>query len=197
MDSKVQPGLKPHHSGAINDVVWWVRRPPWSGLDGTMLSLTRRTDYALVALAALAQARAQGSASHSAREIADRFGMPLPLLMNILKDLARARLVHSTRGSQGGYCLAAEPTQIRLAEIVAAIEGHAPLTPCCDSPMPIVGQGCRIADGATPCPIQTPIRRLHERLSRFFDQLTLADLLDSRVDVPLTRTAPTAAEACS
>ncbi len=142
-----------------------------------MLSLTRKTDYALVALAYLGQRQAEVQPMCSAREIADRFDMPLPLLMNILKELAKARIVSSTRGSSGGYSLAMEPEQVTLLEIVTATEGPMRLAQCC-SGLPIVGQEeCRVAVSET-CPIRGPMRHLHERLTDFMAGITLAELME-------------------
>ena len=70
-----------------------------------MLSLTRKADYALVGLVDLAR-RTPGKAS--ARQIAESSGVPLPMLMNILKELLAGGLVCSTRGVNGGYRLAKE-----------------------------------------------------------------------------------------
>ena len=57
-----------------------------------MLGLTKKTDYALIALSRLAE---DADAVVSAREIADRFDISLALLMNVLKQLSAAGLVRS------------------------------------------------------------------------------------------------------
>ena len=139
-----------------------------------MLTLTRKTDYALVALAHLAQRDAKSEGLVSARQIAEAHCLPLPLLMNILKELAAAKLVQSTRGAAGGYALAQSAEAISLMEVVQAIEGPLKLTSCCD-PLPIVGQTCVARPS---CPIQNAIQRLHRRVAAFFGDLTLADLLE-------------------
>jgi Rrf2 family protein len=146
-----------------------------------MLSLTRKTDYALVALAYLGQRHQDGQPPVSARRIAQMFSLPAPMLTNILKDLAHGRLVVSTRGAQGGYHLASDPSQVRLSEVILAVDGPLRLAACTDG-LPIVGQGC---DLAHTCPVREPIRRLHERLGAFFDNVTLADLLDNKTEVPV------------
>ena len=146
-----------------------------------MLSLTRKTDHALVALAYLGQRRDEPVPAASAREIAERFGLPLPQMMNILKVLARARLVRSMRGPAGGYELAVDPDRISLLEVVTAMEGPMRFARCVVA-LPVVGQGCEIE---CDCPVREPIRRLHNRLNRFLEGVTLADLLDAQVDVPL------------
>lgn len=139
-----------------------------------MLSLTRKTDYALVALSYLAKRWQQGEGAVSARQIAKCFGLPQPLLMNILKSLAQADLLRSTRGVQGGYELSCSPAEISVMEVVCAIEGPAQLTACSNG-LPIVGQGCEIAED---CPIREPIRQLHCRINRLLEQMTLEQMIE-------------------
>jgi len=149
-----------------------------------MITLSRKADYALVALAYLGEARQRGEGAVSARLIAERFKLPGALLMNILKDLARVKLVRSTRGASGGYTLACDPVRVTLLDVVLAVdEKHEPLTPCaCDhDALPILGQAsCHLTDD---CPVREPIQRLHRRLQRFLAEVTLADLIGSRVNV--------------
>lgn len=153
-----------------------------------MLSLSKKTDYALIALAYLGQLRAEHvhpetaeSDAVSARKIADKFSLPLPLLMNLLKDLVKARIVASIRGASGGYRLAVEPAEVSLLDVVQAIDGPVQLVECSD-PLPILGQGCLVERA---CPIRKPMRRLERKLEAFLSRVTLADLIDSEVDVPV------------
>ncbi len=147
-----------------------------------MITLSRKADYALVALAHLGQGR--GDAAVSARMIAERYKLPAALLMNILKDLARVKLVRSTRGAGGGYTLACDPARVTLLDVVRAVDDkHQPLTPCaCDhDALPILGQeSCHLSGD---CPIREPIQRLHRRLQQFLTEVTLADLIGSEVNV--------------
>lgn len=148
-----------------------------------MLSLTRKCDYALVALVHLAHRRAAGQPPVSARRIAEAFNLPLPLLMNILKELTRDRMIASTRGPMGGYVLAEDPEQIRLLAVVRAVDGPPRITLCTD-PLPIMGQNCEIQG---QCPLREPMQRLQERIQGFLAEVTLADLMGSKVDVPSWR----------
>lgn len=151
-----------------------------------MLGFTRKVDYALVALARLAEQAEAEDAPLSARQIADQYGLPLPLLMNILKDLQKAGIVGSTRGARGGYFLAAEPQRVRLISVVECIEGPVQMTPCCtETPEQLVEEGeqpCRIAGN---CPLSRPVRRLHQRIVEYLSDMTLAALL-SEEDQPVS-----------
>ena len=95
-----------------------------------MLNFTKKTDYALVALASLAEAAPDGPRPQSARAISDRYGVPHSLLMNVLKDLVGTGLVTSTRGAKGGYSLTLSPEEVSVAAIIAALEGPIAITEC-------------------------------------------------------------------
>ena len=152
-----------------------------------MLSFTKKTDYALVALAFLARRRVQSEGAVSARQMAEHLHLPDALLSNILKDLAQARILDSTRGSHGGYALATDASRVTLTEVLIALEGPIELTQCCDDNLPIVGQADERCPTACTCSIREPVKRLHQRLTEFFDHVTIADLIENRVDVALDR----------
>ncbi|MEE9211972.1 MAG: Rrf2 family transcriptional regulator [Phycisphaeraceae bacterium] len=147
-----------------------------------MLGLSRKTDYALVALARLAeQTRAQGG-TVSARRIAEAYALPLPLIMSVLKRLHHAGIVASTRGPQGGYSLVQRPDQLTIARVVDAIEGPVQIALCCQEDEDDTCLACQLMNH---CPITDAIRRLNQRVIAFLDQVTLEDLLKSDVDVPV------------
>jgi len=137
-----------------------------------MLSLSRKTDYALVALAYLGSSSA-GAGAVSARQVADQTGLPEPVTQAVLKQLAAARIVSSTRGAAGGYELARDPGQVTVLEVVVAIEGPVQTAACCDGNLPILGQDCRLAGD---CTISPAIKTLHRRLVGVLEETTLADL---------------------
>ena len=137
-----------------------------------MLSLSRKTDYALVALAYLGAAAGAGAVS--ARQVAEATGLPEPVTQAVLKQLATARIVASTRGAAGGYELARDPGQVTVLEVVVAIEGPVQTAACCDGNLPILGQDCRLAGD---CTISPAIKTLHRRLVGVLEETTLADLL--------------------
>src|SRR3954468_19152419 len=89
-----------------------------------MWCLSKKTEYALVALAHLAE---QPGRLASAREIAQAQALPVALLMNILKNLQGHGLLSSGRGVKGGYQLARDLGALSLYELMAMVEcsGHA------------------------------------------------------------------------
>jgi Rrf2 family iron-sulfur cluster assembly transcriptional regulator len=84
--------------------------------------ISTRGDYACRALLSLAL-HADESGPTSVRDIAERTGLPQPYLEQILLALKGAGLVRSKRGVGGGYVLARAPSDIRLSEIISAVDG--------------------------------------------------------------------------
>jgi len=135
-----------------------------------MLTLTKKTDYALIALSHLAAHRSQVA---NARAIAERYHIPAALLMNIMKTLAHDGFVRSVRGSKGGYALAQDPMAITLHQVIVAIEGPVEFVKCAE-PVDAGGQtSCELLE---VCPVSKPVRRIHERLAQFTKEVTLAEI---------------------
>jgi len=87
-----------------------------------VVRVSTRGDYASRALLSLAL-HADTDGPTSVRDIADRTGLPQPYLEQILLALKGAGLVRSKRGVGGGYVLARDPAEIRLSEIISAVDG--------------------------------------------------------------------------
>lgn len=142
-----------------------------------MLALTRKTEYAIIALTHLAR---HARTVVSARDIATQHDVPLPLLMNVLKRLNRCGLLMSVRGAHGGYMLDRSPYEISLADLVAAVEGPVHLVRCAD---PEAGRPCNLAG---TCPVRGALRRVHNRLHDFFSRVTIAELAFDAESAPAT-----------
>ena len=154
-----------------------------------MLTLNRKTEYALVSLCYLEQQREAGETVVSAQKIAEAFHLPLPLLMNILKQLRRAGFVRSTRGATGGYSLDRDASLIVLLEILEVMEGPVQLTPCTADSEKLEEAGIALEEECCMldyCPVHQAINRLHHRIEDFLRDVSLADLVHSSVDVTVS-----------
>lgn len=151
-----------------------------------MLCLSKKTEYALTALAYMAMG---GERVCSAREISEAYDLPLPLLMKILKCMQHHGLLQSTRGVRGGYRLVADLDDTTLFDVVAMME-------CPDRP----GAECGCMDHtADPMdrvklnrsePPQGPALALQYRLVEFLKNVKLSDLVSPgrrTADVPAKR----------
>jgi Rrf2 family protein len=133
-----------------------------------MLKLTKRSDYGLIALTHLALTRPGGSAS--AKEIAETYGIPLPLLAKVLQALARRGLLESAHGTNGGYRLSRDPHTISALEVIRTIDGPVTLTSCSAS-----GQEC---GQSGKCTIREPLRKVHDGILRLLDSVTISEMVD-------------------
>ena len=81
-----------------------------------MLRLTKKADYGLMALKYLAEQT--GGSAHSAKDIAEAYHIPPQLLAKILQTLAKAGLLVSHAGTNGGYALARSAAEISAFEVI-------------------------------------------------------------------------------
>jgi FeS assembly SUF system regulator len=130
-----------------------------------MLRISRLTDYATVLLAALA---GQPARLQTATSLAEQTHIAAPTVSKLLKQLQRAGLVVSTRGTHGGYQLARPAAQISAAAIVDALEGPMALTDCA------AGEGhCDIEHS---CQVGRVWQRLNVAIRRSLNEVSLAQL---------------------
>ncbi|MBN1612292.1 MAG: SUF system Fe-S cluster assembly regulator [Polyangiaceae bacterium] len=131
-----------------------------------MLRITRLTDYAIVVLSHLA---GQQSGPCTSRGAARATGLPQPSVSKILKSLAKAGVVRSERGVQGGYRLAREPGSICVADIIDAVEGPISLTEC-TTERP---DGCEYSG---VCALESTWARINHAVRRALAEISLADI---------------------
>ena len=140
-----------------------------------MLSLARKTDYAILALCHLAGL--EGGQVSNVREIASQYDIPVELLAKSMQSLARGGLVISHAGPAGGYTLGRDSTEISVADVVLALEG------------PLRIAGCFDEDGSNPCSafekctLRDPIMRLQHRLFELLNGISLAEMSQPSVGV--------------
>ena len=133
-----------------------------------MLTLTKKTEYALIAVCHLAHV---GQKVVSARDMARLYGVRLPLLMNILKMLNQRGILRSVRGARGGYALAMGPKSITLSRLIEAVEGPPRLTKCAQ-PQP-EDDPCELSGS---CPVRVPLGKVNRLFGGFLKSVTVADV---------------------
>lgn len=148
-----------------------------------MLSLSKKTDYALLALSYLAHLEPNRSAN--TKEIAEKFAIPLELLAKVLQKMARSQMILSTAGPNGGYRLARPAADISVGAIIEAVEGMPAIIQC----MKISDNGC---DQLNRCTIRKPLARINERILQMLSLITLAEIADDNdiSSLPIIRQLP-------
>lgn len=142
------------------------------------LELTKRGDYAVRAMLALA--RDSGNGLLSARRIADAMSIPVRFLPQVLTDLGRAGLVEAVAGRSGGYRLTRPAASVSLLDVIEAVEGDSRRRTCV-----LRGGPCGL-DGT--CDVHEVFFRGQEALLTELSGSTLEDLAG-----PATRAALEAA----
>ena len=151
---------------AVESVLNWSHFKP-APARGTKpcFRIGKLTDYATVVLATLAADR---SRLLNASTLSERTHIAPPTVGKLLKQLHRAGLVNSTRGTHGGYQLARDPRSISAAAILDAFEGPFALTEC------RAGSGhCGIEH---TCRVSRTWQRLNAAIRRSLNEISLAQL---------------------
>jgi Rrf2 family protein len=132
-----------------------------------MLRLSKKADYALLAMRHLAANADRGSVS--ARELAEAYDLPPELLAKVLQKLVRARFLSSIQGIRGGYGLAKSPSSISVADVIQAIDGPLTVTACSET-----NHNC---DQYSKCNIRDPLWQVKDRILAALGETSVADLV--------------------
>jgi Rrf2 family protein len=105
-------------------------------------------------------------------ELAESLDIPQNYLSKTLHQLARAGVLASSRGKLGGFRLARPADRISLAEVVAPFHGPTATRSC------LLGRA--VCSDQSPCAAHARWKEVSERVSAFFGETTVAELLGSR-----------------
>ena len=132
-----------------------------------MLKLTKKADYGLIAMRHLAEHPRQRSCS--AKDLAEAYGIPQEALAKILQRLAKAGLLITQHGMNGGYMLARDSRQISALEVIRAIDGPLFITSCSSDKRGDCDQTER-------CTVREPLRRVGESIQEVLSRLTIYEM---------------------
>jgi Rrf2 family protein len=141
-----------------------------------MLRLSKKADYALMAMKHLAQN--SSASSTSAREIAEQYDIPIELMAKVLQRLVRLGLLASTQGTRGGYTLGRPPAAISVADVIEAIDGPVTVTACSTEK-----NDC---EQYSKCSVRDPLWQIRERIAAALGTVTLAEIAAENVSSPVS-----------
>ena len=130
-----------------------------------MLKITRKVEYALIALRHM-QLK-QPEELTSTKEIATRYGVPQQLLAKTLQHMARDGIIEAVQGSAGGYRVATNLDQISMKDFFEKLEGPLGMMDC------YFDSDC-IQIGA--CNIRVPIQRINDNMRNLFSQMSVHEV---------------------
>ena len=155
---------------------------------------SRASEYAIQAMLYLAKrTESEGKKLIQTREIADAHSIPYHFLAKIVQDLAKADLIMSLKGPNGGIGLAHPASNITVLEVVRSVDNIQYVTDC------VVGYDKCNAEN--PCPLHHDWEKIREIIFKLIREKKLSDLVDNtefvngrllRVRVPGAEPAPAA-----
>jgi len=129
-----------------------------------MLKLTRKLEYALIALRHM---QLKEDVLSSAKEIADMYTIPRELLAKTLQQMARLKYIDAVQGPKGGYRIDKVLAKINLTQFVEEMEG----------PLEIVE--CNISNDCIQlnnCNIRVPINKINQNIRSLFNKINITDI---------------------
>ena len=135
-----------------------------------MIKLSKMTDYAVVCLGALSN---RSKYSTSASQLSKETGISLFTVQKLLKLLTvKSELISAQRGSQGGYSLNKNSSDISIVEIIEALDGPIALTACVDS-------SDSLCNSSNVCFLSGKWNKVNEVIRQSLKNISLDDLLSA------------------
>lgn len=131
-----------------------------------MLRLSKKADYALIAMRHLAVHNQKLPASASS--IARAYHIPTALMAKVLQKLHDEGLVRAAHGAGGGYFLAQGPDNITVLDVISAVEGPIHITSCVTAKGP-----CLQSAG---CPVRDPLQWLNQMITNALGRITVSEV---------------------
>lgn len=135
--------------------------------------ITQAAEYSLRAAVCLASRRGEAMTT---QQIAARAGVPAGYLAKVLQVLARAGVVDSQRGANGGFVLKRPAAEVTLLDIVSVVDRSRRIREC---PLGLVHEGGGL------CPLHRRLDHLAETAEEVLRSTTLAQLLGESGDILL------------
>ena len=139
------------------------------------MKLSSKTEYAILALLELGQ-RYEGGFVLS-RDIASVRAIPESFVERILLTLKNGGVIVSVRGAKGGHCLARDPGEICVREIIELFEGSLAPVDCVNERISSLSASCSIADA---CVLKDLWKKMYDA---YIDQISYRRLLDMNAQI--------------
>ncbi len=134
--------------------------------------LSNTCKYALRALIYLGKYSADGT-KIGIKKISADLTIPTPFLGKILQNLVKQKILLSTKGPNGGFCLGKKTNEISLFDIVRIVDGEDFFRNC------LIGlQPCSThSENEKPCPVHTRFGPIRAQLLQFYQETTIEEIL--------------------
>jgi len=131
--------------------------------------ITRASEYAILSLIVLSKTKEPLDSETLSRELF----ISKSFLAKILQSLAKADILQSYKGVNGGFVLKLQPSEINMLKVMTSVEGKAPAVFECSPSV----HDCP-SNRAEICSIWPFLNKLQGKIDHFLAELTLADILN-------------------
>jgi len=129
-----------------------------------MLKLTRKLEYALIALRHM---QMKGDTLSSTKEIADMYTIPREILAKTLQQMSRLKYIDAVQGPKGGYRIDNVLSKINLTQFVEEMEGPLEMVEC------NINSDCIQIN---TCNIRMPINKINQNIRSIFNKINITDI---------------------
>ena len=129
-----------------------------------MLKLTRKLEYALIALRHM---QIKGDILSSTKEIADMYTIPREILAKTLQQMSRLKYIDAVQGPKGGYRIDKVLSKINLTQFVEEMEGPLEMVEC------NINSDCIQLN---TCNIRMPINKINQNIRSIFNKINITDI---------------------
>jgi len=134
-----------------------------------LMLITKASEYAILSLILLSKKDSPLDSETLSRELL----ISKSFLAKILQSLAKAKILNSYKGVNGGFTLERQADEINMLEVMTCVEGKAPAVfECAPSEKHCPSEKAKI------CLIWPFLHKLQGKIDLFLADLTLADILE-------------------
>lgn len=134
-----------------------------------MLKLSKKTEYAIIALMALTNGN--NEKLYTSKELSQRHNIPPEIMGKVMQSLAKNNLIKSHQGVKGGYQLTGNLSDINIISVITAVEGPLKVVDC------VAMDDCE-CNQLSSCNIKGPMEMIQSELYDFLGNISLKSLKD-------------------
>lgn len=136
------------------------------------MKLSNKTEYAILALLELGQRFGEGFVL--SRDIARVRVIPVSFVERILLTLRNGGIIVSVRGANGGHCLAKDPGEISVRQVIELFEGSLAPIDCVNERISSLSASCTIASS---CVLKDLWQKMYDAMLASINNTTIKDLV--------------------
>jgi Rrf2 family protein len=133
---------------------------------------SKSCEYAIRSVIIICQNSQQGLKTN-VKEISERAGVPEPYIAKVMQILSKAKVVQSIKGPGGGFFISPDNKELKLIDVVKAIDGDSLFTSC--------GIGLKECSEKNPCPLHDSFKGVRNDIKKMLEETSNHDLSEKLI----------------